>query len=355
MAAAQNGPAFAGLRVACIDAELPRPQNRRFLSRIARFGEDAGLEAWKSAGAPRGERVGIFAAVGSMRANWTELEPALESQLSTGERSWERGLRRLHPLWMLQYLSNNVQALLAETMGARGDSAVFGGGVAAAEALNAAARSLLDGCIDAALVVAYDTWLDPEGMLDLCARDAAARNGSAGVVAAYDEAARGFVAGEGAAAVVLERVDTAGPRARLLMEALSGADGSPGEPEAATIGALVARMAHGAEVIDGAARAEPRLDAAERDVLAATFGASTPLTATSSALGHSGAARPLIQALTLAHCLERGVLPPIAGLEAPAPGPMRPLRQGEPTTARSGLCVSTSPPGLASVVRVELT
>ena len=72
-------------------------------------------------------------------------------------------------------------------------------------------------------------------------------------------------------------------------------------------------------------------------------------------MGQLGAASSLVQALASTLCLRRGLLPPVAGLLDPAPGPLRPLTRPEPAThMRAALCVSTAAPGLIGAVRVEI-
>ena len=88
--------------------------------------------------------------------------PALSRQSPDGAGAWQRGFQLLHPFWMLQNLSNNAQALAAQALGARGDGLTLGGANAGAQALAAAARALAAGAIDAAVVVGYDTLLEPE-------------------------------------------------------------------------------------------------------------------------------------------------------------------------------------------------
>src|SRR5258705_121039 len=78
-------------------------------------------------------------------------------------------------------------------------------------------------------------------------------------------------------------------------------------------------------ILDGAGRADPAFDRAEREVLAALTRDRALLTATASAMGQLGAALPVVQVIALAGCLRRGRIPPIAGLRAPAQAPLRPL------------------------------
>src|SRR5262249_1338391 len=153
--------------------------------------------------------------------------------------AWERGLRLLHPFWMLHHLSNNAHALLSIDAGARGEGATYGGANAGAQALEAATRALDDGAVGTALAVAYHSLVAPETLVDLAPR------GAVGTGAPYEEDARGFVPGEAAAALVLER-QAGGGLAAVRLRAATAADGSSGPPAAATLAAAARAASAGA-------------------------------------------------------------------------------------------------------------
>lgn len=338
----------------------PRPsRHRRFLRRLALFAAEAATEAFQRAGIAgaigQGERFGLFSAMGGLRADWDELMPALAEQREDGAEAWDRGFRLLHPFWMLRYLSNNVHALLSADLGARGEGVVFGGANAGAQAMASAARALAAGSIDAALVVAYDSLIEPETLVELGTRGEIARAPLDALEAPYGVRAQGFVPGEAAAAIVIEREDFAGARANSFVTVASGSDGARGEPGARAIARVVARVAEPGEVvIDGAGRAAPELDAAEREAIAGVVGPDSVLVATSASLGRAGAPSAVIQTIALSAYLREGALPPIAGLRDAAPGPLRPQYEMAATRARSAVGVSTGPSGAISAVRVEL-
>lgn len=377
--------------VSPIAGEPHVPRHRRFLRRLGLFAVEAGLEAFERAGHRRdalagralvssseagggrqGDRLGLFTAVGGLRADWEELMPALAAQRPDGKDAWEQGFRGLHPFFLLRYLSNNVHALLATELAARGEGLCFGGANAGAQALVSAARALEAGAVDAALVVAYDSLIEPETLVELGARGALSRADPAGLAPPYSERARGFVPGEAAAAVVLERAGDAGARALVRVAAADTSDGQEGEPLAGTILRVVEAVAERDTIVDGAARSAVDLDAAEREALSRAVGPEAVLIATAASMGRVGAAAPLLQSIALGAFLRSGALPPIAGLAGPgasasmepdtpeigrasaaAPGPLRPLAQGEATRARSAVGVSTGAPGSAAAVRVE--
>jgi 3-oxoacyl-(acyl-carrier-protein) synthase len=332
-----------------------RSKHARFLRRMGLFGLEAAHEALQQARSQGSdasdERLGLFCGYGGLRAHWDDMMEALAGQLPERTRTWERGLKRIHPYWMLKHLSNNAHALLAADLSARGDGATYGGATAGAQALAAAIRALEAESIDLAVVFAYDSLLEPETLVDLAARGAATAVGFQSLAAPYDVQARGFVPGEAAAALVLRRPGSGKALASIL--AADGGDGRSSEPATRTLAAVVSRLGRAAPVVDGASRAVPALDLEERAALAPLIGAGAKLTAVQSAMGQLGAATALVQVIALASCLHRGLLPGIAGLREPAPGELVPLRESTPTDARSALALSTGAPGLAAAIHIE--
>ena len=354
---------YACRLAASIDGEPAKSPHDRILRRTGRFAYHAAREALDRSAATTGLRLGLFSGVGGLRAHWNELMPAFAKQQPDLQNSWKQGFRRMHPYWMLQHLSNNTHALLSRDVDARGEGVTFGGANAGVQALASASRALADGAIDAALVVAYDSLIEPETVVEMAARGAAPTCDVNGLRAPYSPQPGGGVPGEAAAAVVLEPIDRARTRSADILAFISGseaADGSPGYPGADAVGQIAGSLLGGVElgdgclVIDGAALGVAALDAAERHALASVAGTEAPLLATQAALGQIGAAAALIQAIALAHFLKRGWLPAIAGLQESAAGPLQPLRQPTTTEARAALAISMGAPGLVGAVRIAL-
>ncbi|QRN92950.1 hypothetical protein JRI60_27475 [Archangium violaceum] len=347
--------AYACRLVAPVGVQPSRSREGRFLRRMGRFTLEVAREAAEQAGVRGGDRVGLFAGFGGLRAHWEEMMPALERQAPDGREAWKRGLEGLHPFWMLQHLSNNAHALVSVALKARGEGMTFGGANAGAQALASAQRALAAGAVDVAIVLTEDTLLEPEVLVELGASGAANRASLESLEPPYSMRSAGFVPGEAAAAVVLEPVERAGTRALAWAEAADGADGSKGASRVETLARVAASLVRpGIQVIDGAGRADATFDAAEREALARVVPEGQLLTATASAMGQLGASAPVVQLIALASCLRRGVLPPVAGLREPAPGRLRPLTKAEETAARQALALSVGAPGLAGVVRVEV-
>lgn len=265
-AAIADSRGYACATIAPIPGEPARSRNSRFLRRMGLFGLEAATDALAASGIAGGSRVGLFSGVGGLRAHWDDMIAAFANQRDDGERMWERGLASVHPYWMLRHLSNNVHALASAELDLRGEGATFGGGNGGAQALGSAIRALNAGAIDAALVVAYDSLLEPETLVELGARN---------------WPALGLVPGEAAAAIVLVRADDAPSDSRCLVSVRDGAGR------------------------DALARCSAAIGDGDRDAHVAV----------AQALGQLGAATALVQAIALAEMR----VPVAIGLHTSAP------------------------------------
>jgi 3-oxoacyl-[acyl-carrier-protein] synthase II len=343
-------------RLAATIPGAPRAtKHRKFVKRMGLFGMEVGAEALaRSGAAAKDARLGLFCGYGGLRAHWDDLMPVLERQdgdaRATG--AWAKGFSLLHPFWMLSHLSNNAHALFSIDAGAKGDGTTTAGGNAGAQALRAAIVALAAGSVDAAVVFAYDTLVEPETLLSLGMSGAATRAAEASsLVAPYDEQAAGLLPGEAAAAVVLERPTEAGDRGFATISAAVTADGAEGFPSGRALSAVLSLVARGDTIVDGAALGTIERDSEERAAIASVLGRGASLLATTAGTGHLGGATAVVQAILLAHALRRGVLPPIAGLSRAAEGPL--VTPAE-TSAKSAVALSAGMPGLAGAVRVEV-
>ncbi len=358
----------------------PAAGHGRFLGRLERLAIDTAHEALAlalaraPALAPAGpavapERLGLFWATGGLRVRWPETRPALVDQRADGRASWANGLRLLHPFWLLQHLSNNGHALLAAELPARGEGGVFGGANAGAAAVAAAARALAVGAVDVALVVGCDSLLAPEADAD--AGWGWSRQPLDRLSAPYDIDAGGAVPGEAAAALVLRRPEDEAGRPRACVAATTGADGASGPAGTDALTAALGRVwplptapdsaprpttRDRALLLDGAGLGVRARDDDERTALAKLCGgAGAPLGSIAAATGQLGAAMSLVQIVALASLLERRTAAPIAGLRAPAPGPLGPLARAQSLdpSVSAAVGVAIGPPGLVGVVAVE--
>ena len=363
--AATDRPRFETQTYACrlgapILSAPQRSKHARFLRRMGLFGLEAAHEALQQARAraalSRATGWASSVGYGGLRAHWDDMMAALAGQLPEQTGTWERGLKRIHPYWMLQHLSNNAHALLAaDLVGARGWRDLWrshGGGAGdlrghpGARVGEHRSRAWCSPTTRCSSPRRWWTW----------PRAGLRRTGElARLAAPYDTHAHGFVPGEAAAALVLCSGEVADAARSCRSTAADGGDGRSSEPAPETLAAITSRLAasgHGRSMVPDAPC--PRLDSEERASLSRLLGDRAQLTAVQAAFGQLGAATALVQAMALASCLRRGVLPAIAGLRRACGRPARAPQGARPTEARSALALSTGAPGLVAAVRVEI-
>lgn len=310
----------------------------RFLRPIARHALDVANEAMQAAKLDdvSATRRGVFVGMGGLSPDWDDLMPAFCGQQPDGNQMWQRGLRRFHPFWMLKHLSNNAHALIAHELQLRGDGATFCGGNAGAQALTAAQAALHEGAIDAALVVAYDSLIEPGSLIDGAARGAFSTAPPEAFIAAYCPGATGACPGEAAAAMVLRLEPRADDRSSFSCVATHGADGEISTPLVHTVMRGFLQLANDELVVDGAALGMPPFDEAERSFVNARL-SHARVTALQSASGQLGAAATPVQAIVLCERLSRDRIATAHEHQA---------------ASRSAIALAASAPGLAAAVRV---
>jgi hypothetical protein len=138
----------------------------RLVEPIASWAVACGIELARALAVAPSDRLGLYAGHGGLRSCWRDLWTPMRRQHRDAADSWQLGLGRIHPLWMLRFLSNNAHGILAAEVGARGEGAVCSGPLGGAEALMMAQAALVDGAIDHALVICYDVRSSPEVVLD---------------------------------------------------------------------------------------------------------------------------------------------------------------------------------------------
>ncbi len=199
------------------------------------------------------------------------------------------------------------------------------------KAVEAAARALQRGEIDAAVVGAVDARGDAAA---LAAERAASAFSPGARARPFDAAADGPVPGEGAATVVLKRLDDAvrdGDRVYAVLRGLGSAGGgvAPGADAAPALAEAMRRAYEDARVdcarvglIECHGSGDPREDAAEARALVEVFGAAeaelpAALSTVKTAVGHAGAAAGLAGLVKAALCLYQEILPPGPEIAAP--------------------------------------
>ncbi|MFF3956090.1 beta-ketoacyl-[acyl-carrier-protein] synthase family protein [Streptomyces sp. NPDC001890] len=204
-----------------------------------------------------------------------------------------------------------------------------------ATALSVARDLLVTGQCDIAIAGATESIVYPAAMAAFARSGAGARRDGdpAGLCRPFAADRAGLVMGEGAAVMVLERTDDArardaAPRALL---AGTGATTDAHHPISPRPSGKVAQAAVEAALRDAGWAAEdvehvnahgtatPVNDAVEAALIARVYPHRPPVTAPKGVLGHCMGAAGAIEAGLTVLTLQRGVVPPIANLDAPAP------------------------------------
>ena len=264
-----------------------------------------------------------------------------------------KGLTKMTPLWQLKYLTNMsashitiYNALYGPAYDVTNREASFGA------ALAEAVETIKRGAADAMIVGATGTRLQSYRFVDAykygeISEEALRANGGKGVVPCrpFDARRCGSIPGEGAAALVIESVDSARERgATIYAEVLGGVYrasirhasdlGGVGrslasnreslrEAYATSLRAIVAKFGLRPEEIghiNAAARGDANLDAAEALALRDVFGDacdSIPVVSLSGHIGNPGAGCGAIQTVASILALENDELFPTLGYEEP--------------------------------------
>ncbi|HEX4457247.1 MAG TPA: beta-ketoacyl synthase N-terminal-like domain-containing protein, partial [Polyangia bacterium] len=316
--------------------------------------------AWRDAGAPAvdGARVQVFIAampfvhrrwLAEARVNFAELAAALAESLHAAElqparaqaivdeaeRAWQERLPALDEHSLTGWLGSVTAARVAAALGARGGHVAIESACASTlAALHAGAQALRLGRCDIAVV--GGGWCDiaPEFYVATSRFNGLSPAG----IRPFDARAQGFVPGEGAGVLVLERAGdarAAGRRVRALVRACSGS--SDGKGRSVLTPSVDGESLALQRALDAAGIAGTSVDyvechgtgtavgdAVEAMALACSYGGAartTPLRigTVKSNLGHlvAAAGAPALHKVVLA--LEAGELPPSLHCDEPSP------------------------------------
>ncbi len=231
------------------------------------------------------------------------------------------------PMWLLRTLPNNVLCYSGVITGFKGPNANFTSHSASgALAILEAARLLREGEADRALVIGYDSPVEPQSVLYFSGVGLLSPSG----LRPFDARRDGSVLGEGAGALVLETGESAARRgARSLGEVAGGAVCAEGEgllgvredgdgvARALSLALADARLRREeVSLVASHGNGTPRSDASEGRALLGFFGGKGPqVTAFKWAVGHLLAASGVLETVLALAALERAVAPGIATLE----------------------------------------
>jgi 3-oxoacyl-[acyl-carrier-protein] synthase II len=263
----------------------------------------------------------------------------------------ERGSQYVSPLSVPLMMSNAGAGALSMRHDLRGPSfAVSSACASGAHAIGSALRMLQCGEADAVVAGGSEAGLTPLARAAFSALDALSQTG---VSRPFDARRDGFVMGEGAAVMVLERAGAASARGARVLGTVRGYGASSdahhltaprddGRGQAAAMTAALADAGVAAEQIDyvnAHGTSTPLNDRAETQAIKLALGEHAmriPVSSTKSAIGHLLGAAGAVEAVATLLALRDRIAPPTLGLSEPdegldldyVPGAARPLTRG---------------------------
>jgi 3-oxoacyl-[acyl-carrier-protein] synthase II len=263
----------------------------------------------------------------------------------------ERGSQYVSPLSVPLMMTNAGAGALSMRHDLRGPSfAVSSACASGAHAIGSALRMLQSGEADAVIAGGSEAGLTPLARAAFSALDALSPSG---VSRPFDARRDGFVMGEGAAVLVLERADAASARSARVLGRIRGYGASSdahhitapredGRGQAAAMLAALDDAGVAAEQIDyvnAHGTSTPLNDRAETHAIKLALGEHAhriPVSSTKSAIGHLLGAAGAVEAVATLLALRDRIAPPTLGLSEPddgldldyVPGAARPLALG---------------------------
>ncbi|MBT1673830.1 beta-ketoacyl-[acyl-carrier-protein] synthase family protein [Curtobacterium flaccumfaciens] len=312
---------------AALDAEgaLGRVRANR-LDRSQQLALVAADEAWADAGAPavEGDRLAVVIGTGI---------GGVETLLDAHDVLGASGARRVSPRTVPMLMANGAAAQISIAHGARGGAYTTVSACASgAEAIATAARLIATGEADVVITGGTEAAVTPVTMASFAQSQALAKpdgDDPTTLSRPFDADRRGFVLGEGAGIVVLERADHAAARGQRSHGTLAGwgitsdahhitaplTDGS--EQERAMRAAIRMAGLTGADVdhVNAHATGTPVGDVGEAAAISRAVGTGALVTAPKSAIGHMFGAAGAVEAILTLRALETGTVPPTLNLD----------------------------------------
>jgi 3-oxoacyl-[acyl-carrier-protein] synthase II len=316
---------------ACVDFDPEVAMSAKEARRSDRYTQlavAAAVQAAEEAGLPDGvdpQRLGVL--VGTGVGGLTTLQNECQAWLEGGDRA-------VSPHFVPMMMPNAAAGTIAMRLGAQGpgfsvSSACATGG----HAIGEATRMIVRGEADA--VVAGGTEAALTGLCIAAFKRMGALSRE-GVSRPFDAERDGFVMGEGAAVLVLEREDHAKARGAEILARVAGYGASndafhitqPHEGGRGAIQAMRATLENADAAptdvgyINAHGTSTPFNDKIETVAIKQVFNGSAtppPVSSTKSHIGHLLGAAGAVEALVCVEAVRRGVLPPTINYESPDP------------------------------------
>jgi 3-oxoacyl-[acyl-carrier-protein] synthase II len=356
-----------GLKVMCREAQMGVAAAQLALA-------DAGF----SSGKYDPERAGVVYGADYMVSAPDELNSIVAACLENGHgfefaRWAPEGMGKMNPLWLLKYLPNMPASHIAIYNDLRGpNNSITLREASANLAVGEAFRVIARGHAELMVAGATGTRVHPVKAVHAVLQEELATNGRPAerVSRPFDLARSGVVLGEGAAAIVLEELESAVARGAAIRGEVVGS----GSSSAADLNLSARRdlaMANAMRACLRDARAEPAdvghvhahglstrsCDAEEARAIREVFGSRAdllPVTAAKSYFGNLGAGSGLVELIASGLALANGGLFPILNYETPDPDcPVAAVTKAGVPSGDSFLNLNVTPQGQASCVMVR--
>lgn len=302
------------------------PKAARRADRYTQLAFAAAAQAIAEAGLPGDvdlERLGVL--VGTGVGGLKTLEDECRAFIDGGERS-------VSPLFVTMMMPNAAAGTIAIDLGAHGPGfSVSSACATGSHAIGEAKRMLERGAADVVVAGGSEAAITPLCMAAFKRMGALSREG---VSRPFDARRDGFVMGEGAGVLVLERADHARARGVEILGYVAGYGASndafhmtqPDELGRGAEKAMRAAIDDAGEspqqigYINAHGTSTPYNDRIETKAIHSVFnGGSPPVSSTKSAIGHLLGAAGAVEAVAVVGALQRGLLPPTMNFSEPDP------------------------------------
>lgn len=333
------------------DTVLPRVQARR-LDRCEQAALVAAQQAWADAGTPGVEAERLAVVIGTGIGG-------MSTVLVQDDVLEEKGPARVSPLTVPMMMPNGPAAWVSIELGAKAGVYTTASACASgAEALSQAVRLIRAGEADVVIAGGAESCITPLTVAGFAqARTLSKRNDDpARASRPFDVDRDGFVLGEGAGVLILERAEFAAARgARVLgrlagfgvtadAHHITGPDPSGGGQVRAIRAAVASAGLTPADIDHVNCHATSTVvgDVGEAAAIAAALGDRAVLTAPKSSIGHLVGAAGAVESIITIQSVRTGLIPPTLNLEKKAPEVTLDVVAGEPRRLpiRAALCNS---------------
>ncbi len=282
------------------------------------------------------------------------------------------GLSQMEPLWLLKYLPNMPASHIAIYQDLRGpNNSITHREAAGNLAIGEAFHTILRGSADMMVAGATGTRVHPMKSVHAVQSEQLAGNGCEPAAASrpFDRDRTGMVLGEGAAAIVLEELNSARARGATIYGEVVGAGSSSvvdrrhvAHCDQALVHAMRAclrdasRSAEAVGHVHAHGLSTIKSDVEEAHALQVVFGdraASVPVVAAKSHFGNLGAGSGVVELIASVLALDARRLFPVLNYTTPDPEcPVAAVTHAEVPAGDSFLNLSTTPQGQAAAVMV---